>query len=589
MTFCSFRMFCTCALICTAFLLAQSASAGIPRTTSGGSSGSPFKAAEFGEDLYCDLNDARSRLEIFANPSNAEPDAPVTFELSGRMACVEVPQGTVNPGLQKGKDLIPDDNKNEPTVGVFFLRQITLLAEQITEAANVDVANSTFDPVTVETAPGFGYASTPPIRTWNFQVSGATPPEGLLYVLEAYDDPNDVPDAGPDQNALQFCRLNDDDVPVGEGSEVCQVVYGLDITQGMPIAGDYNANPPPAGQALEFSASPDGTEELGNLFWEPCHIQAHVNAPEFSVHSVAHGSGNGAGLGLDTGIDVLEGESLIITQVDPRRDLWTSGARPRHSNADGQVRYLRAIEGDDSGFPPGTLIGTNWEDFRGGTWEERGFEAAFGTLVGGIQDPDNETVGNFFRVGAAFNGTAPAEGRLRLFYWDNPLGDNAGDIAVRVVAGRPIRCQGPEGRPASVRSEVFNVDQWYNYTIVPQPTLNVASKGSGGTPITLLSCAPDDSPFDQSQNTIRINNVPVPFRVQNISNSYSGFSCEPGQSVEAVKLSIKTRDLLGALAIEACNDGAFTFPIAGETTSVGGWFRGNATTNLTNCNKLIGN
>lgn len=558
----------------------QVAQAGIPSTGSGGSARSPWKAAIFGEDFFCDLNDPRSDLQIFANPSNVEPNKPIVFQLSGELACVEVPQGTVNPSLQKGKDIVAPLT-GEPTVGRFKLTQISRLNADIVNADTVNLPGNTVTGPRV-TPDGFGYERSGNTRTWDFTVNGSGG-ENLLYVLEALDS-----------NARAFCRLpfgSQSEVDAGNSTKtVCQVVYGLDVSNGAPSPGDYNANGV-SGRVVQFSASTSavGAPELGDLSWGPCHIQAHVKAPQFFVDSVLHASGNGVGDGLDTGIYLQAGEPLIITQVDPVHDLWTSGARPRHSNADGQVRYLFAVGGDDSGFAPGTLIGTNWEDYPLGSqqqWTERGFTAAYGTLVGGIEtSPNNIT--NFFKVGAGFNGVAPAEGTLHLFYWDNPVNDNAGKIAVRVVSGKPVSCAF-QGNPAVVEAELFNVDRWYDVTIDPQPTLNVTSK-SGDVPTTIRACLnhPGDSSIDTMAASVRVNNVPVPFKLQSVKSSNPGSICNAGQTLEEVKIGIDKRALLDALAIESCSDSErLAFSVVGDMLADGEFFRGEATTRPTNCKKL---
>ncbi len=124
------------------------------------------------------------------------------------------------------------------------------------------------------------------------------------------------------------------------------------------------------------------------------------------------------GAGLNTGMYLSGGQTLIVI-ADPN-DLWSSGALPRWSNADGLTGNLYATGTDESGQPAGTLIGINW-----GLWTQSGFTAPFGTLIG-------EIGGTFFVLGSNFSGTAPASGILKLFYWDMNNYDNFGSIVADV-------------------------------------------------------------------------------------------------------------------------------------------------------------
>jgi len=140
----------------------------------------------------------------------------------------------------------------------------------------------------------------------------------------------------------------------------------------------------------------------------------------FDVFALAHSSNNGAGLGLDTGIFFDAGDAFTVT-VDPG-DLWSAGALPRWSNADGLTGNLFATGADDSGQPAGTLIGVNF-----GMHNLAGvLSAPFGTLVGSIG-------GDFFVLGTSFAGTAPASGNLRLYYWDTFTPDNTQFVSAFVT------------------------------------------------------------------------------------------------------------------------------------------------------------
>lgn len=124
------------------------------------------------------------------------------------------------------------------------------------------------------------------------------------------------------------------------------------------------------------------------------------------------------GVGVDTGIYFSAGQTFTVT-VNPN-DLWSAGALPRWSNADGLTGPLYATGSDESGQLADTLIGKNW-----GLWTQSGLSAPFGALVG-------EIGGTFFVLGSDFSGPAPASGTLELFYWDMNNYDNSGSIVADV-------------------------------------------------------------------------------------------------------------------------------------------------------------
>ena len=143
-----------------------------------------------------------------------------------------------------------------------------------------------------------------------------------------------------------------------------------------------------------------------------------ASAAVFTV-SAFDNSSSGTGVGLDT-IALTAGQSFQVT-VDPN-DLWSAGALPRWSNADGLTGNRFATGTDESGQPAGTLIG---QDF--GLWTQNGLSAPFGTLVGDI--------GGVFKVlGTNFNGSAWNTGTLTLFYWDSNNFDNTGSILADITA-----------------------------------------------------------------------------------------------------------------------------------------------------------
>ena len=140
-----------------------------------------------------------------------------------------------------------------------------------------------------------------------------------------------------------------------------------------------------------------------------------ANAATVVVDAKTDSWNSGAGAGLDTGIALTAGESFAVTVAAD--DLWSAGALPRWSNADGLVATLLATGTDDSGAAAGTLIG---QDFG----LESGF--AFGELVGQIGN------GAYFAVGTTFSGAANATGELKLFYWDTFTDDNSGSVSATI-------------------------------------------------------------------------------------------------------------------------------------------------------------
>lgn len=142
----------------------------------------------------------------------------------------------------------------------------------------------------------------------------------------------------------------------------------------------------------------------------------HAYAIPFTVDARANSSSGGTG--LNTGIVLVAGDAFTVTSGV--NDLWSAGALPRWSNADGLVGNLFANGSDESGQPTGTLIGQNW-GFHG----QGGLSAPFGTLVGQLGS-------TFFALGTNFSGVAPTGGTLRLFYWDSNNGDNSGTVVANV-------------------------------------------------------------------------------------------------------------------------------------------------------------
>lgn len=135
----------------------------------------------------------------------------------------------------------------------------------------------------------------------------------------------------------------------------------------------------------------------------------------------AYTNSSSGGTGGSTGVFLNAGQNFTVT-VDPN-DLWSAGALPRWSNADGLTGPRLAVLGDESGEAPGTLIG---QDF--GLWFQDGVSLPFGTLVGKIG------AGGFFEIGTSFSGPANATGELKLYYWDSNFGDNTEFVTATISA-----------------------------------------------------------------------------------------------------------------------------------------------------------
>jgi len=132
----------------------------------------------------------------------------------------------------------------------------------------------------------------------------------------------------------------------------------------------------------------------------------------------ARNNSSSGGIGLATGVNLNIGQMFNV--VASPADLWSAGALPRWSNADGLVANLFATGSDESGQSAGTLIGQNF-----GLWSQHGLSAPYGALVGEISN-------SFFLVGTNFSGSAVASGELKLYYWDSNNGDNANSVNVTI-------------------------------------------------------------------------------------------------------------------------------------------------------------
>ena len=133
----------------------------------------------------------------------------------------------------------------------------------------------------------------------------------------------------------------------------------------------------------------------------------------------AYANSSSGGVAVDA-ITLTAGQAFTVSSS--LNDLWSAGALPRFSDANGLTSDRYATAADDSGQAPGSLIGTNF-----GLWTQNGHSAAYGSLVG-------EIGGQYLTLGANFSGVAPAAGTLHLYYWDSNNGDNSGAIRFNVSA-----------------------------------------------------------------------------------------------------------------------------------------------------------
>ena len=143
----------------------------------------------------------------------------------------------------------------------------------------------------------------------------------------------------------------------------------------------------------------------------------------FDVYAQANSSGGGTGLST---ITLQAGQSFSVTVADD--DLWSAGALPRWSNANGLVGDRFATGSDESGQAAGTLIGQGFGLYSGSTNGGALGQFAYGALVGQI---DN---GSLFQVGTNYQGVAAQAGALKLFYWDSNNGDNSGFVSASISA-----------------------------------------------------------------------------------------------------------------------------------------------------------
>jgi hypothetical protein len=144
-------------------------------------------------------------------------------------------------------------------------------------------------------------------------------------------------------------------------------------------------------------------------------VSAHANS--YVVDAYANSSGGGVGVAT---ISLTAGQQFTVS-VGPN-ELWSAGALPRWSNANGLTGNLYATGTDGSGQVAGTLIGVDW-----GLWSAGSFSAPYGALVGQIGS-------GYLLIGTNWSGPAPDSGILKLYYWDSNYGDNSGQITANINA-----------------------------------------------------------------------------------------------------------------------------------------------------------
>jgi hypothetical protein len=146
---------------------------------------------------------------------------------------------------------------------------------------------------------------------------------------------------------------------------------------------------------------------------------ATTTARAVTVDALANSSSDGSGEA--TGVVLTAGQAFTVTVA--LNDLWSAGALPRWSNANGLIVPLVATGSDESGEAAGTVIGSIFP-----LWTQNGLTAPYGSLVGQIGS------GAFFLIGTSFSGLANASGELSLYYWDSNNSDNTGSISATIDA-----------------------------------------------------------------------------------------------------------------------------------------------------------
>lgn len=594
----------------------------------GGSIGSPLKTSFADLQMFCDLSDPRSTLTIRAEPSNADPTVRPSFILSGQMVCAEVPY----PGplsLNYAIDLSsPASGK---AIGLFQLSQIPA----------VPADNGVLFPGLTYSGPD---TATDGTRTWTFTVTGheSFPFAELLYKLAPANVPSTDPNYALAQQARLFCNPNNLGVsgapPVLGDSGSCEALFGLQL----PVkATDYpdgrmvNGITLSQGEVFTFSTiTQDGVEKGRSLAWAPCHTgrfvdpkQVQVNALEnnaaivpVSSDDIYAGNVMGDPVSVDNPTTESGNRNTLFVTVQPN-DLWNSGPIPLWSNADGLVAdlYTDAYKATDpvsgenyvdqldpevavdssvttyctahpsncsSGIPD--QIG---QDLTGHipylSLSPRGpgsFAAPVGELVGRVD-------GSYYELGTHRAVDVPEGYALELFYWDKeqPV-DNSGSVKVTVATDR-IMCADSSGHPIPPTTGTLRTVNSVN--VESQSTLNVKNKSTTAAfPVTIIGCSnydpsfliqTDGSPIISGDTEARINGTVVPIKNYSVADTFSRPSCDGGQPLLDLTVSLNQASVIGLLAPGAkCTNGPDVVRLeVGSDTN--GWYGGNFTVKLNKC------
>lgn len=155
-------------------------------------------------------------------------------------------------------------------------------------------------------------------------------------------------------------------------------------------------------------------------------------AQAVTVDVFAKENSSSGGTGALTGVFLTVGQAFTVSAgLD---DLWSAGALPRWSNADGLTGNRVATGTDESGENAGVQIGQSF-----GLYSQGVLDAPYGSLVGQIG------AGAFFLIGTNFSGFANATGLLSLYYWDSNNDDNSGSILATVAVPGPMMGAGLPG------------------------------------------------------------------------------------------------------------------------------------------------
>lgn len=560
----------------------------------GGATTIPRKSHLSGYNLFCDMSrvsfggytiPAVDRVKVVTSPSATNLTDPPSLTFSGEMFCAEVLPTNPSPSLESAVVV-----SGVPFVGRFKLTQQSP-AQRLTSTLTH-----------TETGLVFSGPDGNGVRTWTFVVPASTqfPFPELLYDLAPADAATTTRFCEP---SVTGCKLL-----IGLHLPAQQSDYPARDIDGLPPSPDLSL-----GQVFKFTTkTTGGVEAAGQFFWGPCRSDAFGKPTTVVVDASANNSKTDAGLpsstGKDTLVDIVLGNRLAVTVN--QNDLWNSGPLPRWSNADGQVRNMLAtgpVVHDDSqtntaanGGPPapGQQLGQNTGfanlggavfKFQGGSWVPAPEGAPIGALVGSIA-PALDGGSTFYIFGTAFDGPAPATGRLKLYYWDNNCCvDNTESVQV-TVATESIQCTDNQGSTVvqgNARGE-FPVE-----VATLQQTLNVENESSAAAfPLAILGCnigepaitfGPNGSPIVLGTKVL-VNGKSVNIKNSNVANVVSRPSCDSGQALADLKLGLNQLQFIRAVVGPSgkCRNGPIGYSITlGNATD--GFYGGQSTVRLNKC------